>query len=255
MQGEIPRGVTPHGTKEKALSILLVVVLGLGLPYAAALAAFLASRWLGTPSPRGPTLPWLYSHHAFQLVFALVAIALLRRVRPFDPGLRWPPARTYIAPALLWGIFFGVLMTLVDHGPALFAMRAPHVDFPLTSANVAGWLFFEGVYVGPTEEIPFRSLLVGYLLATVPGRLRVGRFEMGWAGVIVAAIFALAHVQNFVRDPSWAAFGQQIYAFALGILYAYWFEKSRSVVAPIIGHNVSDVVEYAICFALIALWS
>jgi membrane protease YdiL (CAAX protease family) len=78
---------------------------------------------------------------------------------------------------------------------------------------------------------------------------------MSWAGVIVAAIFAFAHIGSFLTRPSFAAAGQQVYAFALGILYAYWFEKSRSVVAPIVGHNVSDVVEYAICFLLIAMWS
>jgi hypothetical protein len=33
------------------------------------------------------------------------------------------------------------------------------------------------------------------------------------------------------------------------VLYAYWLEKSESVVAPIVGHNVSDVVEYLILFA------
>ena len=48
-------------------------------------------------------------------------------------------------------------------------------------------------------------------------------------------------------------FGQQAYAFALGVLYAYWFEKSRSVAAPIVGHNASDVVEYGIVFAWIGL--
>jgi len=35
----------------------------------------------------------------------------------------------------------------------------------------------------------------------------------------------------------------------LGVLYAYWLEKSKSVVAPIVGHNVGDFVEYAIVFA------
>jgi hypothetical protein len=34
--------------------------------------------------------------------------------------------------------------------------------FPLTPHNIWGWIFFEGVYVGPTEEIPFRALLVTY---------------------------------------------------------------------------------------------
>ena len=241
-------------TRLKPGPILLVVILGFAIPFLGAVAAVASSRYLGTPSPRGPLLPWLYMQHAFQLAFALVAIAIVKRMRPFDAGLRWPPAKSYIAPAVLWGVFFGVLMLLVDHGPDLLSGRVPDLGFPYTRSNVAGWLFFEGVYVGPTEEIPFRSLLVGYLLAAMPARLRVGRYEMGWAGVIVAAVFALAHAQDLVRHPSWAGFGQQIYAFALGILYAYWFEKSRSVVAPIIGHNVSDFVEDGIVFLLAAAW-
>jgi membrane protease YdiL (CAAX protease family) len=174
---------------------------------------------------------------------------------PFDAGLRWPPAKTYIWSAILWGAFFGVLMTVVDYAPDLLARHPMDLGFPITRDNVIGWTFFEGVYVGPTEEILFRSLLVGYLLAAMPAKLRLGRFEMGWAGIIVAAVFAFAHIANLIAHPSWASGGQQLYAFALGVLYAYWFEKSRSVVAPIIGHNVSDVVEYAICFALIAMWS
>ena len=109
------------------------------------------------------------------------------------------------------------------------------------------------VLAGPTEEIPFRALLVTFLAATMPGRIRVGRFEMNWAGVVVAVIFALLHATNFATRPWPLALGQQLYAFALGVLYAYWLEKSRSIVAPIIGHNVSDVVEYALLFLWVAL--
>jgi len=101
--------------------------------------------------------------------------------------------------------------------------------------------------------VPFRALLVTYLAATMPGRLHIGRFEMNWAGVIVALIFALLHATNFNLRGWPIALGQQIYAFMLGVLYAYWLEKSRSVVAPIVGHNVSDGVEYAIVFAWVAL--
>jgi len=238
----------------KQLPILLVIVLGLGLPYVAAYLAIFSSRTFGTPAPDGPALPWLYIHHTFQLLVALIAIVILKRIRPFDAGLRWPAGKTYIWPAILWGVFFGVLMTVVDYTPALLAMQPPDIGFPLTRENVIGWLGFEGIYVGPTEEVPFRSLLVGYLIAAMPGTLRAGRYSMSWAGVIVAAVFALAHVVNLITHPSWASFGQQIYAFALGVLYAYWFEKSRSVIAPIVGHNVGDVVEYAIVFVLIAMW-
>jgi membrane protease YdiL (CAAX protease family) len=74
----------------------------------------------------------------------------------------------------------------------------------------------------------------------MPGKL------MNCAGVVVALIFALLHATNFNLRAWPIALGQQIYAFIVGVLYAYWREKSKSIVAPIIGHNVSDGVEYAI---------
>jgi len=238
----------------RPLPILVTIVLGLGLPILAAVLLQLAGHYLSfLPTPDGPTLPWLYAHHAVQVALALIAIAIVRVFVPADYGLHLPRGKPYVAAAILWGVFFGVLMTIVDYAPQLLAHRAPLLDYKLTTANVAGWLGFEGIYVGPTEEIPFRALLVTYLAATMPGKLRLGRFDMNWAGVIVALIFALAHAANFATHPGWIALGQQLYAFALGVLYAYWQEKSKSVVAPIVGHNMSDVTEYALLFVWVGL--
>jgi membrane protease YdiL (CAAX protease family) len=236
----------------RVLPLLVVVALGIVIPFLAAILAVVSNRMFGTPSPHGPTLPWLYMQHAMQCLLALIAISVAKRYVPADYGLHWPRQKTYILPALLWGALFGLIMTLVDYAPQLIAHHKPDPGFPLTSANVAGWLFFEGVYVGPTEEIPFRALLVTYLAATMPGRLRIGRFEMNWAGVIVAVIFALLHATNFNLRAWPLALGQQIYAFALGVLSAYWLEKSKSVAAPIIGHNTGDAVEYVLMFAWVA---
>jgi uncharacterized protein len=234
----------------KIVPILITIALGIAVPYIAAYGAFFSSKIFHTPSPIGPLLPWLYVQHGFQLLVALIVIAVLKfRMVPADYGLHWPHGKTYIWPAILWGTFFGVLMTVVDYAPELLAHTKPNPGFPLISANIWGWTFFEGIYVGPTEEIPFRALLVTYLAATMPGKLHIGRFNMNWAGIIVAVIFALLHAGNFNTRHWPQALGQQCYAFALGILYAYWLEKSKSVVAPIIGHNFSDVVEYLILFA------
>ena len=238
--------------KFKAIPLAVTVVLAVGLPWLAAWCALVASRIIGAGAPSGPALPWLYLHHTFQLLLALIAIAVVKRFTPADYGLHWPRGKTYLVAAVLWGVIFGVLMTIVDYAPQLLAHRTPVLDYKLTTPNVSGWLIFEGVYVGPTEEIPFRALLVTYLAASMPGRLRVGHFEMNWAGVIVALLFALLHISSFAHEPWPLAFGQQLYAFALGVLYAYWLEKSRSVVAPMIGHNVSDVVEYSLLFLWVA---
>jgi membrane protease YdiL (CAAX protease family) len=236
----------PIGLRLKPLPILVVVLLGFAVPYAAAFIARTGYQALDRPEP--PDLEWLYVQHFLQMALALVAIAVVKRFQPGDYGLHLPRGKTYYWPALLWGVAFGVLMTVVDYAPQLIAGTIPELGFDPTPANVWGWLFFEGVYVGPTEEIPFRALLVTYLALAMPGRLRIGRFEMNWAGVIVALIFALLHFESFFSRDLAMAIGQQLYAFALGVLYAYWLEKSRSIVAPIIGHNVGDATEYLLLY-------
>lgn len=241
----------------KPVPIAVTALLGLGLPYLAAFAAVYFARATHIPLIPGDNVRWLYIQHGFQLLLALGVIAILKFwLVPADYGLHWPRGKTYILPAILWGALFAVTMTLVDYAPQILAHTKPHdPGFPLTPANIRDWTIFEGVYVGPTEEIPFRALLVTYLATAMPGKLRVrlisGRYEMNWAGVIVAAIFALAHAASFFTRQWELAVAQQAYAFALGVLYAYWLEKSQSIVAPIIGHNVSDVLEYLIVFAWI----
>jgi uncharacterized protein len=241
------RGEPPF--RLKPIPLLVTAALGFAVPGVAGYAAFVSSKIFHTPSPYGPVLPWLYMQHGLQLLLALVVIAILKhRLVPADYGLHWPRGKTYILPAVLWGVFFGVLMTAVDYAPQLIAHTRPDPGFPLTPGNIWGWILFEGVYVGPTEEIPFRALLVTYLATTMPGKLHIGRFNMNWAGIIAALIFALLHANSFHTRHWPEALGQQLYAFALGVLYAYWLEKSRSVVASIVGHNVGDVVEYLILF-------
>ncbi|MGD0189369.1 MAG: CPBP family intramembrane glutamic endopeptidase [Rhizomicrobium sp.] len=231
--------------------LLVVVALGFSIPYVAAFAGALSAIFIHSPPPHGPALPWLYSQHLFQLLIALLLIAIVKGFVPADYGLHLPREKTYVGWAILWGLVFGVLMTAVDYAPQLIAHTKPVLGYPLTPDTATGWLVFQGIVVGPTEEIPFRALLVTYLAATMPGKLNVGRFTMNWAGIIVAVIFALLH-ENYDTRPWPEALGQQVYAFALGVLYAYWLEKSKSVAAPIVGHNVSDVTEYAIVFAWVA---
>ena len=240
----------------RIVPLIVTAALGYGVPIAGAYVAFYSIGLFHLGIEPGGNLGWLYMQHAGQLLVALLAIAALKYTFvPADYGLHWPREKTYIGPAILWGIFFGVLMTVVDYAPQIIAHTRPDIGFPLTPGNIWGWTFFEGVYVGPTEEIPFRALLVTYLAATMPGKLRMGRFNMNWAGIIVAVIFALLHATSFDTRNWPEALGQQFYAFALGVLYAYWLEKSKSVIAPIIGHNVSDVVEYLILFAWLGVFS
>jgi hypothetical protein len=237
----------------RPIAILLTVLFGGLMPALSSVCAVLTGRLLGVAIDPGFTLPFLYAQHGFQLVLALLVIFVLQRFVPADYGLHWPRGKTYFGAATVWGIFFAVLMTVVGETPQLLHHSVPDLGYKLTPPTMAGWLAFEGIYVGPTEEIPFRALMVTYLAAALPGRVRFGRYDMHQAGVIIALVFALAHANSFFTDPWYLALAQQVYAFALGVLYAYWLEKSGSIIAPIIGHNVSDGLAYVILFAWVGL--
>ena len=188
------------------------------------------------------------------LLIAVALIAWFSRGNFSEYGLEWPKHKHYVPSALLWGAAFGLLMTVVDYFPQILRHIPPGDNLALTPRSIGAWLFFEWIFVGPTEEIPFRGLLQTFLMQRTSGRIRFWKYEMHVAGVILALLFALAHLTSFWTENFWIALGQQIYAFALGILYAYWREKSGSLLAPIIGHNVGDGVEYVLIFLMTWLW-
>jgi len=196
----------------------------------------------------------LIANHAVMLLISVALIAWFSRGKFSEYGLQWPKHSNYVRSALWWGAAFGLLMTFVDYFPQILRHIPPPDNLALTPRSIGAWVFFEWIFVGPTEEIPFRGLLQTFLMQRTSGRIRFWKYEMHVAGVILALLFALAHLASFWQENLWIALGQQIYAFALGILYAYWREKSGSLLAPIIGHNVSDGVEYVLMFLMTWAW-
>lgn len=196
----------------------------------------------------------MFAGHTAMLLMSLLLIAILAKGRFSDYGLRRPVGKRYALAAAGWGTFFGFLMTAVDYFPLILNHVPPPDHLSLAPASIATYMAFEAVFVGPTEEIPFRGLLQTFLMRHSTGTVRLGKYEMHVAGVILAMLFAVAHISSFWTEGFWFALGQQAYAFALGILYAYWREKSDSLIAPIIGHNFSDGVEYALIYIMTWAW-
>jgi uncharacterized protein len=234
----------------------IVATIGLGVLVVVPAGYILVLLTQGTGLQSSMATPWsaLIANHAVMLMIALALIAWFTRGNFSQYGLQWPKHRNYVISALAWGAAFGLLMTVADYFPQILRHSPPPEHLALTPGNIGGWLFFEWIFVGPTEEIPFRGLLLTFLMQRTSGRVRLARYDMHIAGVILALLFALAHLTSFWTENLWMALGQQIYAFALGILYAYWREKSGSLLAPIIGHNVSDGVEYVLMFLMTWLW-
>ena len=240
-------------TKDRVVAVLQTVLLY--ALYVAASKGLLATM-NGYLPPSWSAGGWR-SGYVGHLAILLVALALIGVLTPFIGsrfGLGWPKGPTLLGPALGFGALFGLLMLVVDYGPALWHHQAPRGPYGTALSNMLPWLAMQGIFVGISEEIPFRSLLLVFLSSRLPGRVRVGRLDVSVAGVVIGVAFSLAHADAFWTTSFSAALGQQIYAIGMSVYCAYLFEKSGSIVAPIVFHNAGDVVEWGLCFALNGAW-
>ena len=192
----------------------------------------------------------------FQTLAGLACIAVMRRVLPNAPTyLRWPSrGQGLIRLGFAIGVGMALTMLVADYWPQLIAHRAPDGGYDTSPVGVAGWLAVMASS-GLCEETIFRGLLVGMLTVLVPGRVRCGRFEIPFSGLVVALLFGLAHYTSFLVDPLWMAVAQQLYAFVFGLLYVWLMERSRSLVAPMIAHGVGDALEVAAVMVLQVAWA
>jgi hypothetical protein len=250
------REVASQNVAFKLAPLAVAAALAFGLPFLAEhLALAVEGGWsIAVPKADGRLLAFLYLQHGFQAALSLAAILCLRRLGKSDFGFRWPKGLRpiLIAAGLSFTVF--VVFTLVAYLPNILTHAAPQAAHPLNPRSVAGWSFFQGVYVGPTEEILFRSLLIGYLASELPGAVSLGRLTISWATVVATILFGLAHLPGNLGNPWRQDLFSVAYASTLGLVYGYWFERSRSLLVPAIAHNVTDLAALLTGFALAFLW-
>jgi membrane protease YdiL (CAAX protease family) len=180
----------------------------------------------------------LFEHHFLQMLFALILIGLYSRGRFSDWGLNLRNAR------ISWRIFFwfvpiySLIILAVNVFPAVIAHQAPSFDYPLTRANIVGWLAFECLFVGISEEILFRGLIHTFLAQTWCGVWNVGRVAVPTAGIVTTIIFCIAHMDVLHHwHVSWL---QQLWALGFGLYYSIVYHRTGSLFNPILAHNYGD---------------
>lgn len=253
---QVDSSIDAGAFRVKPLPILFAVLMAL----AVAFLSFMTIEFLKlvVHLPERPQMPWIAGSYfrLFELFYALAAIRLLQQLYPGTYGLALPTGKTFVGVAVLVGLALGAVMTLIDYAPQILSARPPSDNpYPLTTFNIAGWLSYSGIFTGVAEEVLFRGLLVTYLVQTMPGEVTVRGRTLSGAGMVVAFIYAFSYTNHFLSESMLLALGQVAVAFAAGVVFAYWYEKSRSLLAPVIGHSVGGLVEQALIFAMVAAWS
>jgi membrane protease YdiL (CAAX protease family) len=208
----------------RAGDLALVAFLVLTIPWLAASVLPL----IALPARRiDPHDYWLMptAHQLSSLFLTLLVMRLVSTRRWFDWGFNLKRAGI----SLLMALGFALVTT-----PALYVLmdRQPVPAEPITGIEIAAVLFTHFVVIGFTQEVLFRAFSMTMLKATWP----IG------AGVWAAVIFTIAHVK-FAPPYFWPA--QLAFAFVFGLLYAFMFHRTSSLLGPSIAHGFSNTVYVA----------
>lgn len=239
-----------EGVRIHFLPILWAALIGLVLPVFASVVVDEFSRLIPMPGRLSHYWSSIDYDYVGQLLLTLGLIQLFRRRIKSDFGLLLPSRPTYVPSALLWGVFIGIVSGLAIYAPNLLA-HTPPSGFRLTRADIWGWLSLKAVMEGVANEPLYRGLLVTYLMARTSGRIGLGRYDISMATVIVAVIAMMANLSAFIAYSPLIALAQELAVFMLAIACGYWLEKSKSLLAPIVGHNVSETTQYFIALLLV----
>jgi len=245
------------GTGSAARAAFLAVGL-VGLYY----VIQIPSVWLGGLNPFGapPSYvengAWLYMtvHHLVQMVLALCVIAIVAKGRLGDWGLNLRDWRRSLRITREFATIFAVIMA-ISVALQFLSHATPRPAPPLTVGHVVGTLFFMAVISGVSEEILFRGMMQTWLSRWAKGDVGLFGWRVSRAGFVTAVIFALVHI-NFTLTPFevthlyWPQVG---IAFVLGLLYSWAYDRTGSLLAPILMHNLANWMMASVTLA-VAAW-
>lgn len=181
-------------------------------------------------------------HHIIQMLLALLLIFILVKTKRVG---EFKLAPKYDAKGIRYTLIFCAALTayyLVSYIIGSFTGTIGTFSHELTPVNVTGYLGFQLLLSGPSEEILFRSLPVTLLLSCLKSDTKK---DNTIAIVNAAVLFAIAHIDFFTF--SFDLF-QVCYAFVLGLIYGYTFIKTKSVIYPMTMHSMSNVISVGGCY-------
>lgn len=191
-------------------------------------------------------------HHIIQMIAALLLILILARLTKRDFGLHAGDYKSGMHSFLMFvAVFSGY--TAVGYAVTLLSNALPVHHFPINAQNVAGTLLFQLLLSGPSEELLFRALPITMLVFAYgkSADIKLGKLNISLQNVVAALLFSLAHVRwslsPFALD---ADIFQLFYAFVLGIMYGIVYQKSKSVLYPMMMHSFSNVLMVGVGYIL-----
>lgn len=229
---------------KKLRDLVLAVLLAYLIPLASSVSADAAIGTFQSIDPDG-VFAWRFLHHIVQALLVGIVIFVLS-VLWKRPASEWGLNLNQREWSLdvTWKFCIGcVVYSLIVAWLSISPSGVPSaIDHDMTARNVAGNLLFLFTMPGISEELLFRALIMTVLSRSWGERIRVAGLDVPSAGFIAAILFALAHV-GFTLVPFKITYLDPMQvgiAFAFGIFHAIMYDRTKSLLGPVLVHNASD---------------
>lgn len=193
-------------------------------------------------------------HHAFELFAAILIILLLRKLLKLDFYFQLGDKNTGMKSLGIFTLVF-LIISIAQHTYMVVNGQLPAYEFPLDERNILGTLGFQLFLSGPAEEVVFRALPIVLLTFSIGRSIKI-KGNVTLEVILASILFAFAHV-DWSLSPLAFRFSlfPIIYAFVLGTIQGVVYQKTKSILYPILMHSFSNVLMVGGGYVFTALFS
>lgn len=191
---------------------------------------------------------WISIHHIIQALVVILIIFIIRKFKPIDFNLGF--GNKEIGYRYLKRFIIGfTIYTLIAFTVIVVLNTFQVFQYPLNARNITGYLGFQLLLSGPSEELIFRAFAITLFAAFISTK-RVDKY-LSYATLFAAIIFGIAHIRISFNPFEYSYTLQQVFlAIGLGYFYGDCYEKSKSVIYPMIMHSFGNVLMVGITIIL-----
>jgi membrane protease YdiL (CAAX protease family) len=252
------KNIQVGGRKMKLLkklgNLILVLIVVTVIPILSAKIMAYILSYICVFDPSRVFLP-VSIHHIAQLILTILVMLFYRRMKLSEWGFNFKDKDKSFKFLAWFAVIWTAYEFIVGVLPYLISKQPRALGYDANAFNVIGVLAFQGLISGTCEEPLFRGYVMTALSKSWNNRsiIKIKNFDITSIDFASALIFVYAHINiRFIPFSMQYNYMQLIISFVLGLVYAQAFRRTKSLMGPILLHNLSNVI--VILARLIPIW-
>jgi membrane protease YdiL (CAAX protease family) len=227
-----------------------LVVVVLAATFVPRLVTILTKQVYPFVSSLDPDNIFLYQsiRHILMLFLPMVLMKLWLSRRLRDYGFNLNDWRRSLRIFFWFCLIYLVPVFFVNVLPHIISGKAPFFKYPLNARNITCRLSYMYLLTGTGEEPLFRGFAIVVLSQSWKRVFHIWRIEISSAALIATVLFMIAHIKFtvFPFEIIYISWPQQVWALGLGLYYAIVFQKTKSLLCPVLSHGYSNGIIYTL---------